>query len=112
MPRWAAKADDNQAALVKELRQYGVTVQHLHRVGQGCPDILCGWQGANWLFEIKDPAKPPSARKLTTDEIAWHDQWRGQCATITTAEEAVQIMRGGSRLVPIGGQVVGDRVLK
>lgn len=105
MPRWAARADDNQAEMVKELRGYGVSVQHLHRVGQGCPDILCGWRGTNWLFEIKDPAKSPSKRKLTEDEAIWHMQWSGQCAVVTTSEQAMEIMRGGQVDVPIVGQI-------
>lgn len=89
-----AKVDDNQATVVAELRQMGVSVTHLHAVHMGCPDILCGWRGANWLFEIKDGAKPPSARKLTGLQERWHLQWSGQAAVITSADEAMSIMQG------------------
>lgn len=88
-----AKVDDNQAELVQELRQMGVSVTHLHAVGKGCPDILCGWRGRNWLFEIKDGAKPPSARKLTPAQNLWHATWSGQATVITTAQQALSIMQ-------------------
>ena len=87
MGRRAAKVDDNQAEVVKDLRKLGVTVQHLHTVGMGCPDILCGYRGRNFLVEIKDGAKVPSARKLTLMEERWHEQWRGQVMIGETAEE-------------------------
>jgi hypothetical protein len=34
-------------------------------------------RGRNYLIEIKDGSKPPSKRKLTSDEQEWHDTWRG-----------------------------------
>jgi hypothetical protein len=35
----------------------------LHTVGRGCPDILVGWHGLNYLFEVKQPGG-----NLTPDE--------------------------------------------
>ena len=64
MPR-KARVDANQADVVSTLRAIGCTVQHLHAVGQGCPDIVAGRNGFNWIIEIKDGSKPPSQRKLT-----------------------------------------------
>lgn len=90
--RRAARVDGNQKVIVGDLRAVGVSVQHLHTVGQGCPDILCGWQGGNWTFEIKDPDQPPSKRKLTEAEAEWHITWRGQVDVIETAEDAIRIM--------------------
>ena len=90
--RRAARVDDNQAELVKQLRKAGATVQHLHTQGRGCPDLLVGWRGLNLLFEVKDPNKPPSARLLTDDEREWHAKWRGQVHVIETAEEALEVM--------------------
>ena len=90
--RRAAKVDGNQSVVVRDLRSCGVSVQHLHAIGQGCPDILCGWKGRNWAFEIKDPAQPPSKRRLTDDEIDWHKAWSGQVSVIETAEDALRIM--------------------
>ena len=47
-----AKVDANQAAIVKVLRQMGASVQPLHTVGQGTPDLLVGIQGRNYLLEV------------------------------------------------------------
>lgn len=86
----AAKADANQPAIVKALRQMGCTVQHLHMVGAGCPDIAVGWQGKTYLLEIKDGSKPPSAQKLTEPEANWHRDWRGHVATVASVKEALE----------------------
>lgn len=86
------KADRNQPLIVKQLRAIGATVQHLHTVGQGCPDILVGFRKKCWLFEIKNPLLPPSQRKLTPDEKVFHETWRGQVAIIETFDDALKIM--------------------
>lgn len=91
--RRAARVDDNQKDLVDELRQVpGVSIQHLHAQGMGCPDILAGWRGANYLFEIKDPSKRPSERTLTPMQERWHLQWSGQVNVIHSADDALKIM--------------------
>lgn len=85
----AAKVDANQPEIVKALRGAGATVQHLHKVGQGCPDICVGWRGVNFMIEIKDGSKPPSARKLTDAQEVWHGGWKGQVAVVATPEQAL-----------------------
>lgn len=87
--RRAAKVDANQAEIVAALRKIGATVQPLHAVGQGCPDLLVGWRGMTSLLEVKDGNKPPSARKLTEDQERWHAEWRGQVAVVETVEQAI-----------------------
>ena len=90
--RIIAKVDANQAEIVADLRAIGCTVLHLHMVGHGCPDIAVGFRGQNYLFELKDGDKPPSRRRLTADEQAWHEKWRGQVAVITTFDEALECL--------------------
>lgn len=87
--RRASRVDNNQSAIVGALRAHGYSVTILSGVGDGCPDIVVGAYGSNYLFEIKDSQKPPSARKLTPAEKIWHATWTGQAAIITTAEQAV-----------------------
>lgn len=87
-----ARVDANQADIVKALRKIGATVQHLHTLGKGCPDILVGVSGQNLLLELKDSAKPPSARKLTPDEEKFHAEWRGQVHTVASMDEAVNFV--------------------
>ena len=90
--RRAAKVDANQAEIVEELRAIGCTVLLLHQVGNGCPDILVGYRGNNWLFEVKDGAKPPSARKLTDAEQKFFDEWRGQRSVVNDVYEAIEYL--------------------
>jgi len=85
----AKRTDANQIEIVRALRQVGASVLILSAVGKGCPDIMAGYRGVNVLLELKDGTKPPSARVLTPDERAWHEQWRGQVATVTTVDEAL-----------------------
>ena len=90
--RRAAKVDANQSEIVDAVRRMGCTVQLLHSVGQGCPDLLVGVSGWNLLWEIKDGSKKPSDRKLTIDQIIWHDDWRGQVQVVDSVEHAVRIV--------------------
>lgn len=88
-----AKVDANQAAITKALRDMGATVQPLHQVGKGCPDLLVGWKSKNLLMEVKDGAKPPSAQKLTPDQVKWHNEWRGQKVVVNSVDAAIELLR-------------------
>lgn len=93
MPR-KARVDKNQSDVVSSLRAIGATVQHLHAVGQGCPDILVGFRGVNYAVEIKDGNKPPSQRKLTPQQGEWHESWKGQVDVVNDKFEAVALVMG------------------
>ena len=84
--------DANQAVIVDALRDMGCTVQLLHKVGQGCPDLLVGFRGANLLIEVKDGKKPPSARKLRPAQVEWHAGWKGQVAVAESVDDALRII--------------------
>ena len=87
------RTDSNQSDIVKALRKAGATVQSLADVGGGCPDLLVGYFGYCILFEVKDGTLPPSGRKLTPKEKAWHKSWNGQVDIVETAEEAIAALR-------------------
>lgn len=92
--RTAAKVDRNQREIVAALRQIGASVQPLHMVGKGCPDLLVGYQGNTYLYEIKDGQKPPSKRKLTPDEIKWIGDWQGDPVyIIKDIYDAIEVIR-------------------
>ena len=90
--RRAARVDDNQRAIIAALRQMGCSVQDLSKVGGGCPDLLVGRGGCNWLLEVKDGEKPPSKRKLTPYQVDFHKYWSGQVATVHNVEDAVLVV--------------------
>lgn len=87
--RKAARVDANQAEIVSGLRYLGASVQCLHAVGDGCPDLLVGTPTGNYLLEVKDGRKPPSRRVLTKDQEDWHRDWKGPKSVVMTLEEAV-----------------------
>jgi len=86
-------ADRNQALIVKALREAGCSVQPLHSVGDGCPDLLVGFAADNFLFEVKDPAQEPNKQRLSPTQKAWHENWRGFVHVVKTPEEAIKITR-------------------
>ena len=91
--KYHARTDANQSAIVKALRDMGATVQPLHAVGKGCPDLLVGWKGANLLVEVKDGEKPPSAQTLTPDQDTWHSKWAGQKIVVNSIDAAIELLR-------------------
>ena len=95
--RRRAAVDANQSAIVSALRKIGATVQPLHGVGEGCPDLVCGYRGRNLMLEVKDGSKPPSARKLTKDQVRWHEQWRGHVCVVCNIEEAIAAVTGETK---------------
>lgn len=91
--RKAAKIDDNQKAIVNVLRQMGASVQSLAATGKGCPDLLVGYHGINYLMEIKDGDKVLSKQKLTIDQEHWHSLWRGSVHVVKSVDEALKILQ-------------------
>ena len=88
--RRAGRVDDNQNAIVAALRKIGASVAITSGAGGGLPDIIVGMHGINLLIEIKDSAKPPSAKKLTPAEAHFVANWKGRpVKIIESPEEAV-----------------------
>ncbi len=87
--RRAARTDGNHAVIVQALEKAYCSVQSLAAIGHGCPDLLVARNGRNYLLEIKDGSKVPSARKLTKDQSIWHITWRGQVAIVESVEQAL-----------------------
>lgn len=86
----AANVDANQQAIVAALRAAGATVQHLHQVGAGCPDLLVGFERQNFLIEVKNAA---AGGTLNDEQVKWHRSWRGQVRVITSSQQAFDFVR-------------------
>jgi len=95
LPKYARRVDDNQSRVVAALRAIlGVSVTILSMCGEGVPDLLVGFKGRNYLFELKDPAQVPSKRVLTPAQVKWHAAWTGQVHAVETFEEILAIVMG------------------
>jgi Holliday junction resolvase len=91
--RRAARTDANQIQVVSALRAAGAKVQDLSSVGQGVPDLLCQYQGAFYLIEVKDGRKAPSQRRLTDDQVKWHEEWKSAfLGVVESPDEALKFI--------------------
>ena len=91
--RRAAKVDQNQDQVVSALRAAGAKVQSLAAVGKGVPDLLCQYEGTFYLIEVKDGRKPPSQRKLTEDQVKWHEEWKSAfLGVVESPDEALKFI--------------------
>jgi hypothetical protein len=88
----AKRVDDNQKRIVEQLRKLNISVQHLHTIGQGCPDLLLGFRNRNFLIELKDESKSPSAKRLTDDERQFFNDWNGQVNKCESLEEILKVV--------------------
>lgn len=85
--RRKSRTDSNQKELVNFAKDHGATVAHLHTLGKGIPDILIGYQGRNYLVEIKS-----EDGKLTSDEEVFFNNWRGDAAVVATKKDLIRLL--------------------
>lgn len=86
--RRASKVDANQKAIVHALRLIGASVESLHQVGKGVPDLLVGFRGQMWLLEVKNP---DGRNRVHMEQTAWHDAWQGpEVLVVRSVDEAVE----------------------
>lgn len=87
------KTDTNHKEIINKCRQVpALSVFSTHTLGKGFPDIVIGYKGKNYLFEIKDGNKTKSQVKLTEDESIFHRNWRGQVTIVYSFEDILQVI--------------------
>jgi len=84
----ARKVDDNHTEIVATIRAAGFSVHDTSAVGQGFPDLVCGYGGRTFLVEVKDGSKSPSRRRLTAAQADFLYEWEGQYQVIDSAAQA------------------------
>lgn len=90
--RRAARRDDNEKEIIAAMREAGAYVKAIN--DEGLFDLLVSYRGETMLIEVKDGAKPPSARRLTEAEQKFHDEWPGSdLYIINSVEEALSLLR-------------------
>lgn len=77
------RVDQNQAEIVKALRDEGAVVFDLSPVGKGIPDILVLHNSRCMLAEIKNPSKPRLDRALTPAQVRTHAEVAGTGCVVT-----------------------------
>ena len=95
--RRAARRDDNEKEIVAAMREAGAYVKVIN--DEGLFDLLVAYTGPSGfehtlLIEVKDGAKPPSARRLTDAEAKFHNEWPlSNLFIVNSAEDAVALLR-------------------
>ena len=89
---YAKKVDANQPEIVKAFRTLGATVEPMHTVGRGFPDLCVAIPGKTFLVEVKDGTKPPSAQKLTAAQVEFHATWPDKIEIVTSVDDVARIM--------------------
>lgn len=78
------KSDGNQPKIVQELRDCGLSVEVLSRVGHGIPDLMVADDERQVWVEIKEPGK-----KLTPYEKMFFARWPQQLRIVAECTEDV-----------------------
>ena len=84
--RHNARRDANEEGIVQDLLRCGCTVQRLS--GKALPDLLVGYQGENYLLEVKT-----DSGKSKPHQLGWAAEWRGRKPRLVrSAEEALRAL--------------------
>jgi len=90
--RRAGRRDANEQDIIKAMRAEGAYVKQIN--DEGLFDLLVSHRGETLLIEVKDGAKPPSARRLTDAEAKFHNEWPGSdLYIVNSVEEAIALLR-------------------
>lgn len=84
--RRKSRVDANQKQIVDALRKAGRSVFFLHTVGCGCPDLLVGFRGRNFLLEVKI-----EKGKLTEMQEELIQRWNGTIYVVRSVDEALKV---------------------
>ena len=77
------RRDANEPSIIAALRAVGATVEQLS--APDLPDLLVGYCGGNWLFEVKT-----EKGKQSVGHLAWENWWMGQVHIVRSPEEALR----------------------
>ena len=95
MPRYAAKRDRAEPAIVKVLRQCGFCVELMDQP----VDALVSFRGRMWLVEIKT-GKKGYGKALNSNQQEFADRWKGPPIVVLHDEQeamdwAVEMAKAG-----------------
>lgn len=93
-PKYAAKTDDNQADLVRELNLVpGVTAYVIEEP----VDLLVGYRARNFLFEVKQEHCKNWQSARTQKQKDFLRDWQGQVRVVSTFDEIWDVLQKSYR---------------
>lgn len=85
--------DKNQQSIVEKLRDVGASVISTAHMGYGFPDLVVGFRGKNFLFEVKNPDTRYGKKGMSETQKTWAQQWTGgSVIVIYTIDDALRAM--------------------
>ncbi len=93
MARVAGRKDAAQYPIEAGLTKLGITYADYSNSGYGRPDLLVGYGGVNYLFEVKTANTPEQAKSKVAKnakEQKFMDTWQGHYAIVCTLEEVLK----------------------
>ncbi len=89
----AGKVDGNQKLILATVIEEGASAVSTSAIGNGFGDIIGAINWQTFMMEVKDPAQPPSKRRLTPAEKEFHRTWKGRIHVVETPEQARIVVR-------------------
>lgn len=92
----ARRVDANQPLIVETFRQLGAKVAVTSSAGDGMTDLVIQFRSPGSgrlnteLVEVKDPAQPPSKRRLTPRQEIFHSVFN--CHIVETVQDCYELM--------------------
>lgn len=83
--RLKSRVDKNQPEILNHLKNLGIKYRALHFVGKGFPDLIVGFRGKNYLFEIKS-----KNGEKTKKEEEFFSSWDGQVKEVRHIDEILK----------------------
>lgn len=89
--RYRRRVDRNEAEIAAAFEKIGATVEHILSDSKGgIPDLLVGFQGRNYLIEVKVPKEG----RLSEIQKVWRDDWSGGKPFVIRSVEDVILWAG------------------
>ena len=93
-PKYAAKVDDNQAQIVRQLNE----IPGVMAIVIGDPvDLMVGYRARNFLFEIKQEHKKNWQSARTQKQKDFLKDWPGQVRVVSTFDEIWEVLQKSYR---------------
>ena len=89
---YPARTDQNQKNIVAMFRTLNCSVEQLHAVGSGVPDLLVGIPTSAGKYNLLVEVKMGKAR-LNKRQQLWHDMWKGQVTICRNPRDVIKLVK-------------------
>ena len=88
MSKYARKVDSNQKGIIKELKQYGISIEITSAVGGGACDFFAAYQGETVRVEVKNPETKGKLNEMQSEKFLL---WRGKKVVGYCADDVLKV---------------------